>query len=70
MLKAAILHHLINLLIVPVFVLLLRKIEEFDFVFTLNHGSQFVCLFVCLRLYVPVNNSSVTLELLPGFNQY
>ena len=29
-----------------------------------------ICLFVCLRLYVPVNNFSVILGQLPGFNQY
>ena len=28
------------------------------------------CLFVCSRLYIPVNNFSVILGLLPGYNQY
>ena len=28
------------------------------------------CLFVCLRLYVPVNNFSVILGRLPGSDQY
>ena len=28
------------------------------------------CLLVCLRLYVRVNNFSVILGQLPGFNQY
>ena len=36
------------------------------------HKTRFLVVqcFVCLRLYAPVNNFSVILGRLPGFNQY